>query len=126
MNVDPDNRILADVPEADWNAALRQLDTLQQEHDRQRLGDEARKRIRALARDFPAVWNTPRLEAVERKRMLILLVEDVTHADQERQDLDPDPLSRRQNLHDDDPEAQTPGGDQEDPAGGRPPARRMA
>jgi len=84
MNVDPANRMVADALEADWNAALRQLDTLQQEHDRQRqvdrelLCDEARKRIRALAGDFPSVWNNPRLEAVERKRMLGLLLEDVT------------------------------------------------
>ncbi len=84
MNVDPANRMVADALEADWNAALRQLDTLQQEHEHQRqadrelLCDEARERIRALAGDFPAVWNNPRLEAVERKRMLGLLVEDVT------------------------------------------------
>ena len=84
MNVDPANRMVADALEADWNACLRQLDALQQEHDRQSqadrelLGDETRERIRALSRDFPTVWNNPRLEAVERKRMLGLLIEDVT------------------------------------------------
>jgi hypothetical protein len=63
---------------------LKQLDALQQENDRQSqadrklLSDETRGRIRALAKDFPAVWNNPRLEAVERKRMLGLLIEDVT------------------------------------------------
>ncbi|MHB1286979.1 MAG: hypothetical protein ACYCYP_10565 [Leptospirales bacterium] len=84
MNVDPANRMVADALEADWNASLRKLDALQQEHDRQSqadrelLNDETRGRIRALSRDFPAVWNNPRLEAVERKRMLGLLIEDVT------------------------------------------------
>ena len=84
MNVDPANRMVADALEADWNACLRQLDALQQEHDRQSqsdrelLCDETRERIRTLSRDFPAVWNNPRLEAVERKRMLGLLIEDVT------------------------------------------------
>ncbi|CAG9169685.1 recombinase family protein [Cupriavidus pinatubonensis] len=84
MHVDPANRMVADALEADWNHRLRQLDALQQEHDRQRqsdqglLGDEARARIRALAEDFAVVWNDERIEPVERKRMLGLLVEDVT------------------------------------------------
>jgi hypothetical protein len=48
LNVDPANRLVADTLEADWNDRLRQLDALQQEHDRQQqadqklLGDEAR------------------------------------------------------------------------------------
>lgn len=84
MNVDPANRMVADALEADWNACLRRLDTLQQEQDRQRqsdqelLGAEARARIRALADDFPVVWNDARVEPVERKRMIGLLIEDVT------------------------------------------------
>ena len=38
----------------------------------------ARERILALAADFPRVWNDERTSAVERKRMLALLIEDVT------------------------------------------------
>jgi DNA invertase Pin-like site-specific DNA recombinase len=84
LKVDPDNRLVADTLEADWNARLRRLDSLQQEHDRQRkadqglLSEEARARIRALAADFPRVWNDPRTASLERKRMLALLIEDVT------------------------------------------------
>jgi len=84
MNVDPANRMVADAIEADWNSRLRKLDELQQEHDRQRktdkglLGEEARARIRALADDFSSVWNDSRVEPVERKRMLGLVIEDVT------------------------------------------------
>lgn len=44
MNVDPANRMVADALEADWNARLRQLDTLQQEHDRQRKSDQGTRR----------------------------------------------------------------------------------
>jgi hypothetical protein len=57
---------------------------LQQEHDRQRnadqglLSDNARVRIRELAGDFPRVWNDPRTAPIERKRMVALLIEDVT------------------------------------------------
>jgi hypothetical protein len=82
--VDPDNRLVADALEADWNQRLRELDTLQQQHERQQSEDEAqldetaRKRIVDLARDFPRVWNDERTSAVERKRMLALLIEDVT------------------------------------------------
>lgn len=84
LNVDPANRLVADTLEADWNDRLRQLDTLQQEHDRQQqadqklLGDEARARIRQLAQDFSRVWNDERVAALERKRMVALLIEDVT------------------------------------------------
>jgi len=39
---------------------------------------DARARILALAQNFPRVWNDPRTEARERKRMLALLIDDVT------------------------------------------------
>lgn len=84
LKCDPDHRLVADALEADWNDQLRRLETLQQEHDRQRktdqslLDDDARARILSLALDFPRVWNDPRTESRERKRMLALLIEDVT------------------------------------------------
>lgn len=81
---DPNHRLAADALEADWNEALRRLEALQQEHDQQRQSDEsllnkqAREHILALARNFPNVWNDPHIEPRERKRMLALLIEDVT------------------------------------------------
>lgn len=84
LKVDPDNRLVADTLEADWNEHLRRLDALQQEHDRKRkadqdlLNDDARARILALSADFPRVWNDPGIEPLERKRMVALLIEDVT------------------------------------------------
>jgi DNA invertase Pin-like site-specific DNA recombinase len=84
LKVDPDNRLVADTLEADWNEHLRRLDTLQQDHDQQRkadeglLSEEARARILALSADFPRVWNNPRTPPLERKRMVALLIEDVT------------------------------------------------
>jgi hypothetical protein len=41
LKVDPDNRLVADTLEADWNERLRRLDALQQEHDRQRKADQS-------------------------------------------------------------------------------------
>jgi DNA invertase Pin-like site-specific DNA recombinase len=90
LKVDPDNRLVADTLEADWNEQLRKLDALQQEHDRQRqadqalLNEEARAKIRALAADFPRVWSDPRTASSERKRMAALLIEDITLLKAER------------------------------------------
>ena len=84
MQVDPANRLVADSLEADWNAKLRALAEAQAEYQRQRTADRAtvdpeqRARILALATDFPAVWRDPNTPQRERKRMLALLVEDVT------------------------------------------------
>jgi DNA invertase Pin-like site-specific DNA recombinase len=90
MNVDPTNRLVADTLESDWNERLRELDSLQQAHDRQLqadqkfLGIEARDRIRELAEDFGQVWHDDRVDALERKRMVALLIEDVTLVKAER------------------------------------------
>ncbi|MBK6973268.1 MAG: recombinase family protein [Sterolibacteriaceae bacterium] len=84
LKVDPDNRLVADALEADWNACLRQISALQQSHDQQRQSDakaldsQARERVMAIAADFPRVWHDPRTDPIERKRMLALLIEDVT------------------------------------------------
>jgi DNA invertase Pin-like site-specific DNA recombinase len=83
MKVDPDNRMVADTLEADWNAKLRALADAQDrfEHHRQLdrgLDEEQRARILALATDFPRLWNDARTPDRERKRMTRLLIEDVT------------------------------------------------
>jgi DNA invertase Pin-like site-specific DNA recombinase len=84
LKVDPDHRLVADALEADWNERLRQVDALQREHERQRaadqglLSEEARGRILALAKEFRRVWNDPRTASIERKRIVALLIEDVT------------------------------------------------
>jgi DNA invertase Pin-like site-specific DNA recombinase len=84
MQVDPANRLVADSLEAEWNARLLTLADTQQDYERQRTADrlavdaDERQRILALATDFPAVWSDPHTPQRERKRMLALLVEDVT------------------------------------------------
>lgn len=84
MQVDPDNRLVADSLEAEWNQTLRALADAQERYEKQRqadragLNDQQRARIMALAQDFPRLWNDPRTPARERKRMLRLLIADVT------------------------------------------------
>jgi hypothetical protein len=84
LAVDPDNRLVADSLEADWNDALRQLQAAQDDYERASaaaqaaLSDEHKARVRALAADFPTLWSDPATPQRERKRMVRLLIEDVT------------------------------------------------
>jgi DNA invertase Pin-like site-specific DNA recombinase len=84
LQVDPANRLVADELEAQWNRALQQVVDAQEIYDRHRQGArvgvdaEARARILALASDFPRLWHDPRTPDRERKRMVRLLMEDVT------------------------------------------------
>ncbi len=84
MQTHPDNRMVANVLEAEWNAKLRALDEAQRELEcsraepGQRLDDRQRERILALVSDFPRLWNDPATPHRERKRMARLLIEDVT------------------------------------------------
>ena len=84
LRVDPENRLVADSLEADWNAKLRALAEAQQdyehrrEQDRKVFSEEQRQAILALATDFPRLWSDPHTPDRERKRMVRLLIEDVT------------------------------------------------
>jgi DNA invertase Pin-like site-specific DNA recombinase len=84
LRVDPDNRLVADSLEADWNAKLEALRGAQDEYERGRkadhfvLDESQRKAILALAEDFPRLWQDPSTPDRERKRMVRLLLEDVT------------------------------------------------
>ena len=84
LQVDPANRLVADELEAQWNRALQQVVDAQETCDRHRHADrlavdtETRERILALATDFPRLWHDPHTPARERKRMVRLLIEDVT------------------------------------------------
>jgi recombinase len=90
LGVDPDNRLVADSLEADWNDALRALQTAQDDYQQATaaaaaaLTDEHKTRIRALASDFPSLWADPATPARERKRMIRLLIDDVTLAKTDR------------------------------------------
>jgi len=84
MRVDPDNRLVADSLEAEWNQTLRAQTAAQERYDKQcqiqsaGLDDKQRAGILSLARDFPRLWNAPNTPDRERKRMARLLIADVT------------------------------------------------
>ena len=80
----PENRLVVDHLERQWNEKLTSLTQAEEEYARMSksqpsaLTDADRNRIHALASDLPRVWNDPRTPARDRKRMLRLLIEDVT------------------------------------------------
>ena len=84
MQVDPSNRLVADSLEADWNNKLRALAESREHYEQQKRDDEVlgkridRQRVLSLVKDFPAIWNDPQTPQRERKRMVGLLIEDVT------------------------------------------------
>ena len=84
MLVRPEHRLVADSLERQWNETLARLAEAEEEYRRATAADgpavnaDDRARIHALVSDLPRVWHDPRTPMRERKRMLRLLVEDVT------------------------------------------------
>lgn len=84
MQVDPNNRLVADALEADWNEKLRGLSKAQEQYeqqgqkDRAVLDESSRRQVLALATDLPRLWHDPATRDQDRKRMARLLIEDVT------------------------------------------------
>lgn len=84
MLVDPQNRLVATELEAAWNQKLRQLEKIRQEHEKKKEDDlrQVKQTTRAdiirIASDFPRLWSSPNIAFREKKRMIRLLIEDVT------------------------------------------------
>ena len=84
MQVDPDNRLVADTLEAEWNEKLRHLQDANDYYEthRRRESEKLKKaqqqKVLKLTRDFPAIWKNPKTPAREKKRMIRFLIEDVT------------------------------------------------
>ena len=82
--VRPEHRLVADNLERQWNEKLARLADAEEEYRRateaegRALSADDRARIYGLASDLPRVWHDPRTAMRERKRMLRLLIEDVT------------------------------------------------
>lgn len=84
MRVDPNNRLVADTLEVQWNEKLRLLAQAKEEYEKRHQADaaqiteEQKAKILALASDFPKLWRDPKTQDRDRKRMARLLLEDVT------------------------------------------------
>jgi DNA-binding transcriptional MerR regulator len=84
QEVDPSQRLVAATLERRWNAALLQLEELKKqaaEFQRQEARvatPEQKAKVLALARDLPRIWHASTTQAKDRKRMLRLLIKDIT------------------------------------------------
>jgi hypothetical protein len=82
--VDPANRLVADNLEKRWEYALQQLAQVRQEHATYQqkqsapLTAEQQGQVRQLAVDLPRLWRAPTTTDKERKRVLRLLIKDIT------------------------------------------------
>jgi len=82
--VDPGNRLIAGTLEQRWNDAMQRLLELEAElanFERQTLRTitaDQKRQILQLASDFPRLWTAQTTAARDRKRMLRLLVRDIT------------------------------------------------
>jgi DNA invertase Pin-like site-specific DNA recombinase len=83
-SVDPGNRLVAATLEQRWNEAIerqRGLDAEFAAFERQTLRAvtaDQKQQILRLARDFPRLWSAPTTSARDRKRMMRLLIRDIT------------------------------------------------
>lgn len=84
LEVDPAQRLVAATLERRWNSALQQLDEMRKqaaEFARQQghvATPEQKAKVLALAKDLPRVWHAPTTQPKDRKRMLRLLIQDIT------------------------------------------------
>jgi excisionase family DNA binding protein len=84
QEVDPSNRLVASTLERRWNDALLQLQELKkqaaqfQRQEARVATPEQKAKVLALAKDLPRLWNAPTTQAKDRKRMLRLLIKDIT------------------------------------------------
>src|SRR5712691_7117424 len=84
QEVDPANRLVAGTLERRWNDALVHLEELRKEaaefqnQEANVATPEQKAKVLALARDLPRLWHAPTTQSKDRKRMLRLLIKDIT------------------------------------------------
>jgi DNA invertase Pin-like site-specific DNA recombinase len=82
--VDPSNRLIASTLEKRWNDAMQRMADLEAElatFERQAMRsvtEEQKQQILQLGRDFPRLWKAKTTSTRDRKRMLRLLIRDIT------------------------------------------------
>jgi len=76
--------MVAGALEADFNEKLRNLQKSQEEYERKEkenrfeMNEEKKSKVRNIVNNFPALWNNPDTPCKEKKRMVRLLLEDIT------------------------------------------------
>src|SRR6201987_250840 len=81
---DPSNRLVASTLEKRWNDAMQRMIELEAEVAKfelqamRSLTPEQKQQVLPLGKDFPTLWKAPTTSACDRKRMLRLLIRDIT------------------------------------------------
>jgi hypothetical protein len=84
LKVDPDNRLVATVLEAEWNTKLRELEEARAIEAQYNLSDQhqvsaqEREETGEVPERFRQFWTDPKTTVRERKRAVRLVIEDVT------------------------------------------------
>jgi DNA invertase Pin-like site-specific DNA recombinase len=82
--VDPANRLVASTLERRWNESLERVEQVKEryasfrEKEALSLTPEQKKQAMALAEDLPRLWRAPSTQHKDRKRILRLLIKDIT------------------------------------------------
>ena len=84
LKVDPDNRLVATVLEAEWNTKLRELEEARaieaqyNQSDQHQVSAQEREETGEVPERFRQFWTDPKTTVRERKRAVRLVIEDVT------------------------------------------------
>jgi len=84
QEVDPSQRLVAATLERRWNDAMLGVEELKKQHaafeqQKARVATpEQKAKVLSLAQDLPRLWHAPTTLARDRKRMLRLLIKDIT------------------------------------------------
>jgi DNA invertase Pin-like site-specific DNA recombinase len=84
LKVDPDNRLVATILEAEWNTKLRELEEARaieeqyNQSDQHQVSPQERTEVDGVPERFRQFWNDPRTTVRQRKRAVRLVIEDVT------------------------------------------------
>ena len=82
--VDPSNRLVAATLERRWNNALVKVEEIKKEYSQQQrkiritATEEQKRELMSLAEDLPRLWKASTTNSKDRKRILRLLIKDVT------------------------------------------------
>lgn len=90
MLADPENRLVVRSLEANWNQKLKELEKVKQDYAAYSSkkawipSKEEEQNILNLARIIPEVWNAPSSTPKEKKRIIRILIEDITVMSEKR------------------------------------------
>ena len=82
--VDPSNRLVASTLESRWNQTLVNLEKVKKQYAEykqagtQTITEEQKEKILSSVKDLPRLWNARTTRAKDRKRILRLLIKDIT------------------------------------------------